>query len=169
MDWGLLYWVHIHYLFHLQRNHTLTSWVWCIGGPCTRCYDLKKIFLNIITLAILLYRTSFLIFDMHRNTYRTLTCYIEEVMELRRKCLYYKSPCTFPLIPVFLLQEACPKLSQNEASPIQCALWDQRENGWVSTSLLLCVLLSAQVLKYGVLFPSPPIFWHSKKKPFYFL
>lgn len=68
-------------------------------------------------------------------------------MDLRWKSRYCKPPCTFPLIPVFLLQEACPKLSQNEASPIQRALWDQRKNGWVSTSLLLCVLLSAQVLR----------------------
>lgn len=55
---------------------------------------------------------------MHRNMYST--CYVEEVLDLRWKSLHCKA--SFPLIPVFLLQEACPKLSQNEASPIQRAL-----------------------------------------------
>lgn len=80
------------------------------------CLDFWKVILTAITLIVLL--CSLLIFHLHRNM--SSTCYVEEVMDLRWKSLHCKP--SFPLIPVFLLQEACPKLSQNEASPIQRAL-----------------------------------------------
>lgn len=57
--------------------------------------------------------------------------------DLRWRSVYRNPPRSLspPLIPSSLLQEACPELSQNEASPLQRSLWDQREDGWVSTSL----------------------------------
>lgn len=94
---------------------------------------------------VLLCCTTLLKCYMH-NTYSSSTCLWGRTWnDLRWRSVYRNPPRSFPFLFPLLLQEACPELSQNEASPLQRSLWDQREDGWVSTSLALSVLQSAQV------------------------